>query len=313
MQAYTLYCYQLYASETFFRNPSLERNTLKGDTCSEEGEHLVLNIRPTGYLPKFSLRILLNFPTSNAASESAAILSFTSHPSARVLASGAPARDGPPRSALYLPRRELPPVMSHVDPPEFWETQYRQGTIGWDLGGATPAFVQLLASSEGPVPGRMLVPGCGRGYDAVHFALAGFEVTGVDHAPGAVAAARGLAATAGAAVTFIEADLFSLPARFPERFDYVLEYTCFCAINPARRPEYVEVISDVLRPGGEVLALFFPVLPLGYAPDGPPFAVSVEEIRILFDDRFEIVRLAPTPYTVTPRRGRELLGRLRRR
>ncbi|MGH2453362.1 MAG: methyltransferase domain-containing protein [bacterium] len=203
--------------------------------------------------------------------------------------------------------------MTDVDRAEFWETQYRQGTAAWDLGGPTPSFVHLLAGPDAPAPGRMVVPGCGRGYDAVLFARAGFDVTGVDHAPSAVRAARALAAAEGAACTFLQADLFSLPGRFPAVFDYALEYTCFCAISPARRGEYVEVLAGVLRPGGEVLALFFPVLPPGYPPEGPPFAVSEEEIRALFGGLFEIIRLAPAPHSITPRRGRELLGRLRRR
>lgn len=203
--------------------------------------------------------------------------------------------------------------MKDVDRAEFWETQYRQGTTGWDLGGPTPAFAHLLAGPDAPPPGRMLVPGCGRGYDAVLFAREGFAVTGIDHAPSAVAAAAGLAAAEGVSCTFLQADLFSLPARFPEAFDDVLEYTCFCAINPARRADYVEAMADVLRPGGALLALFFPVLPRGYPPDGPPFAVSAEEIGDLFGTRFDVTHLAPSPHTIPPRRGRELLGRLRRR
>ncbi len=203
--------------------------------------------------------------------------------------------------------------MTDVDRAEFWETHYRQGTTAWDLDGPTPAFFQLLAGPDAPAPGRILVPGCGRGHDAVLFARAGFEVTAVDYAPSAVAAARTLAAAAGTSGTFLQADLFSLPGRFTEAFDYVLEYTCFCAINPLRRAEYVEAIAAVLRPSGEVLALFFPVLPPGYPPEGPPFAVSEEDIHAFFERRFEIRLLAPTPHTITPRRGRELLGRLRRR
>ena len=200
-----------------------------------------------------------------------------------------------------------------VDRAGFWETQYRQGTTGWDLGGPTPAFVHLLSGPDPPVPGAMLVPGCGRGYDAILFAQHGFQVVGVDHAPSAVEAATRLALEEGVSCTFLEADLFTLPARYFETFDYVLEYTCFCAINPDRRSEYVQVVTDVLRPGGELLALFFPVLPPGYAVEGPPFPVSAQEVRNLFEGRFDIDRLGPTPHTITPRQGRELLARFRRR
>lgn len=203
--------------------------------------------------------------------------------------------------------------MTDADRAEFWENLYRTADTGWDLGSPTPVFVHLLAGRDSPPPGTMLVPCCGRGYDAVLFARAGFAVTGVDHAPSALAAARALAAAEGTGATFLTDDLFSLPARFAGSFDYVLEYTCFCAIAPARRAEYVEVMSAVLRPGGEILALFFPVLPPGYGPEGPPYAVSEEELRTYFGGRFEITHLAASPHTISPRRGRELLGRLRRR
>jgi SAM-dependent methyltransferase len=203
--------------------------------------------------------------------------------------------------------------MTDVDRAEFWEKLYQTASTGWDLGGPTPVFGHVLAGPDPPLPGKMLVPGCGRGYDALLFARAGFEVTGVDHAFSAVTAARALAEAEGTAATFLQADLFSLPARFTGTFNYVLEYTCFCAIAPTRRAEYVEVMAGLLRPGGEILALFFPVLPPGYGREGPPFAVSEEELQAYFGGRFEITHLAASPHTISPRRGRELLGRLRRR
>lgn len=203
--------------------------------------------------------------------------------------------------------------MDHDDRPGFWEELYRLGATGWDLGGPTPAFVALLTGPDAPAPGRMVVPGCGRGYDAVLFAQHGFDVIGVDHAPSAVEAASRLAHETRVACAFLQEDLFTLPTRYPACFDYVLEYTCFCAINPNRRAEYVKVVADVLRPGGELLGLFFPVLPSDYLLAGPPFPASEQEIRDLFSARFTIERLAPTPHTIQPRQGRELLARFRRR
>lgn len=220
-------------------------------------------------------------------------------------------------------------AVTHVDLVSYWEDAYQQGSTGWDLGGPTPAFVQFLKAPDAPVPGGMLVPGCGRGYDAILFAQHGFEVIGVDIALSAVAAARQLARGKRVRCTFLQEDLFTLPARYRLAFDYVLEYTCFCAINPARRREYVQAMAAVLRPAGELIGLFFPVLPAlsivegpgGYVLDGPvlspvegpPFPMSEQEIRDLFSPHFDIKHLASTPHTVKPRQGRELLARFRRR
>jgi SAM-dependent methyltransferase len=193
-----------------------------------------------------------------------------------------------------------------VSQPAFWEVAYQQGRCGWDLGGPAPAFLDLLMGDEAPAPGPLLVPGCGQGHDALLFARYGFAVTGVDFAPSAVAAATARAAQAGLPTTFVEADLFSLGQRWPGTFAYVAEHTCFCAIDPARRAEYVRVVHDLLRPGGELLAIFSVHTRGG----GPPFATTADEVRALFSPRFTIRSLAPTTSSAPPRQGQELFGRL---
>jgi SAM-dependent methyltransferase len=195
-----------------------------------------------------------------------------------------------------------------INQPDFWEAAYQEGRYGWDLGQAAPPFFDLLAG-DAPPPGRLLVLGCGRGHDALLFARFGFTVTGVDFAPSAVAAATAAAREAGLAADFVEADLFTLGERWPGRFDYVLEHTCFCAIDPARRPDYVRVVHAVLRPGGELIALFY----AHGRPGGPPYSTSEAEIRALFEPHFAISTLAPAANSVPHRQGQEMFGRCRRR
>ncbi len=69
-----------------------------------------------------------------------------------------------------------------VNLPEKWETDYEHGTDGWDLGGSAPVFERLVSSGR-LQPGRMIVPGAGRGHDAREFSRHGFQVTAVDFAP----------------------------------------------------------------------------------------------------------------------------------
>jgi methyl halide transferase len=203
----------------------------------------------------------------------------------------------------------VPPDQPSISRPDFWEGTYQQGQTGWDLGQAAPPFVGLLTGDDAPPPGRLLVPGCGRGHDALLFARFDFDVTGVDFAPSAVKAATVAARAAGLPATFVEADLFTLGRRWPGRFDYVAEHTCFCAIDPARRPEYVEVVRDVLRPGGELIAIFF----AHGRPGGPPYTTDEAEVRALFEPSFDILGLAPATNSVPRRLGQEIVGRLRRR
>jgi len=95
----------------------------------------------------------------------------------------------------------------------------------------------------------------GAGVPAINVAETkdGFEVTAVDFAADAVAAMTQLA-DAQAPVQAVQADIFVLPPAFDHQFDTLLEYTCFCAIDPARRGEYVDVAERVLKPGGTYVA-----------------------------------------------------------
>lgn len=197
---------------------------------------------------------------------------------------------------------------TNVSDASFWEERYRVGQSGWDLGRPAPPFEALLAASDRPTPGRLAVVGCGRGNDALLFARHGFAVTGFDFAPSAIEAARAAAGRAGVRGAFVQTDLFTLPATYAGQFDYVLEHTCFCAIDPARRLEYVDVVRDLLRPGGELIALFFAHDRSG----GPPFTTDVAEVRRLFSGAFTIDRLEPAANSVESRRGQELFGRFRR-
>jgi SAM-dependent methyltransferase len=136
-----------------------------------------------------------------------------------------------------------------------WEADYARQTDGWDLGGPTPVFEHLLSTRQLP-PGRMIVLGAGRGHDARLFARHGFQVTAVDFASQAVQEMHRLADPA-APVEILQQDIFTLPETLVHSFDYVLEYTCFCAIDPARRAEYADLVTRLLKPNGLYIDLAF--------------------------------------------------------
>ena len=148
----------------------------------------------------------------------------------------------------------------------------------------------------------VLVPGCGRGHDARFLAARGYEVVGVDFAEAAVREARVLARRDGLGVTFEQRDLFTLGADHAGAFDGVWEYTCFCANDPARRDDYVQTIATVLRPGGWLLACFYPLLALTA---GPPFPVTRMEVRRRLAPCFTIEREFAPPRSASGREGRE--------
>jgi SAM-dependent methyltransferase len=160
-----------------------------------------------------------------------------------------------------------------------------------------------------PAPARVAVPGAGRGHDARLLARRGYRVTAFDFAEAAVAEARRLAAAEAVELAVEPRDVFTLPHDHAGAFDGVWEYTCFCAIDPARRDEYASVLHAILRPGGLLLACFFP---LRDGTDGPPFPVSREEIERVLAGRFTVLEAGPPPRSVERRHGLEWLVRARR-
>ena len=201
---------------------------------------------------------------------------------------------------------------SRVSAAGFWEGLYAEKQDGWELGEAAPALQACLASGRSFTPGaRVAVPGCGRGHDARLLARHGFAVMGFDFAEAAVTEARELASRERFAAAFEQRDVFTLAADYAGGFDGVWEYTCFCAIDPDRRTEYIRTLHDILRPGGTLLGCFYPLLKDGM--DGPPFPVSREGIEAALGPFFEISEAGPPPASPDRRRGLEWLVRAERR
>lgn len=192
-----------------------------------------------------------------------------------------------------------------------WDQRYAEGNIPWDLQGPTPEFVRLVEEKRLPAKGIALVPGGGQGHDAILLAQAGFEVDLVDFSPRAITAALELAHKSNTRLFAYLHDFFALPTLpyHRGRYDLLLEYTFFCAIDPALRPAYVKAVAALLKPGGRLVGLFFP---LATDKEGPPFLVSREEVEALFRPYFELTIESPQR-SVKPRAGREFLGIFQRK
>jgi len=144
-----------------------------------------------------------------------------------------------------------------------------------------------------------------RPWPRVRFLAArGYDVVGFDFSPAAITAARSLAKQDRVDVTFEQRDIFTLGRDYAHAFDGVWEYTCFCAIDPARRDAYVRTIATILKPGGWLLACFFPMRRVAA---GPPFPVSEAEVRRRLGPRFRLERAQPPLRSAHRRQGREWL------
>lgn len=186
-----------------------------------------------------------------------------------------------------------------------WNEKYQSGGDRWDLGYAAPPFVNLLQSSELLKPGRIAVLGCGAGHDALLFAEAGFEVVGFDFAGTAID--RATVAAQGrnlSNIQFLQQDIFNLDPKFDNHFDYLLEHTCFCAIDPLLRSDYVKVVKRLLCPKGILIGLFYTHNRIG----GPPFGVKPKEVVEYLTTDFQVISFEQAADSIDRRKNEEHLG-----
>ena len=193
-----------------------------------------------------------------------------------------------------------------LDDARAWEERYVRGHTPWDLRRPPPALLELLEKLiEESL--EVLIPGAGAGSDAVAWAAAGHEVTALDHAPSALRICTARSREAGVRVRVVMADVLHLPPELENGFDAVWEQTCFCALDPARRHDYVCAMSRALRPGGTFYGLFWQ----HGAGGGPPYDMTEACVRAVFEPMFEILSFEPA--VSLPERGNEFLARMRRK
>lgn len=169
--------------------------------------------------------------------------------------------------------------------PKDWNHAYSEGNTPWDKGYASPPLHAFLKTSR--LEGKVLVPGCGAGYDVRLLAEQGASVLGLDIAPLALEKAQSFPVANNE--NYVQANFLDLPKSYTEQFDAVVEHTCLCALDPADRKAYTQSVRQVLKPSGTYLAIFFRKVS-SYDDQHPPHPISSNEIESLFAKNFEILR-----------------------
>ena len=186
---------------------------------------------------------------------------------------------------------------------EYWEQSYKSGDMAWDLGGPTPIFDDWIESQTDSL--SVCILGAGNGWDAINFADKGHNVTAVDFAKSAIHNMHKSACERGLKLNLINSDIFDLNNLFSHSFDIVLEYTCYCAISPHRRLEYVKMVNKILKPNGKLVAILFPV-DKDVNDHGPPFGVDLNSTITLFSKYFTLDTKEIHELSIDQRRGREV-------
>ena len=163
--------------------------------------------------------------------------------------------------------------------PEFWEKRFGEGFTPWDAGRVPAALEQFLRTE--PRGQRVLIPGCGSGYEVRAFADAGFEVLAIDFAPAAVEQAHRILGPLSELVRL--GDFFKLDPK--GRFDLVYERAFLCALPRRLWPDYAPRVAELLHPAGRLAGFFY----FDDAERGPPFGLKAGELEALLGERFDRV------------------------
>jgi len=191
-----------------------------------------------------------------------------------------------------------------------WDNMYETNNDKWDIGITNPAFIE----SEKLIKrhSKILVPGCGRGHDAIYLASKNHSVTALDFSKCATSHISKALINDSININIYNQDFFTFDNRSNINYDYIFEYTFFCAIEPTRRLEYVKKCYNLLQPKGKMIAVFLPIV-INETDDSPPFKVTPDEIRLLFSDLFKINILTKNINSIPQRKGNEFYVEMSKR
>jgi thiopurine S-methyltransferase len=176
--------------------------------------------------------------------------------------------------------------------PEFWESRWRAGQIGFHEG-APNAFLQAHAAVLGAAR-RVLVPLCGKTEDLAFLAARGHAVVGVELVEDAaraffsehgltpaVTARGGFTTYAHGGITIVVGDFFATTSEILGPVDALYDRAALIALPEALRVRYAAHLRALLPRGadGLVVTVEYPQ----EAMSGPPFSVPEAEVRRLFD------------------------------
>ncbi|AIB35628.1 MULTISPECIES: thiopurine S-methyltransferase [Pseudomonas] len=186
--------------------------------------------------------------------------------------------------------------------PEFWQERWARNQIGFHLPEVNP-YLQRHWSQLALVEGaRVLVPLCGKSLDLMWLASHGLRVMGVELSEQAVEAffsEQNLVPriTRRDAFTVYQTDLievwcgdfFALDAEALAGCTALYDRAALIALPPLMRAQYAEHLSRLLPSGCQGL-----LITLDYDQSqkaGPPFAVTDDEVKVLFGSDWTVKTL----------------------
>jgi SAM-dependent methyltransferase len=182
------------------------------------------------------------------------------------------------------------------------ETIYSEtppAAIRWNIESPPEALVSLVETGQ-VQPCKTIDMGCGAGNYAIYLASVGFDVTGVDISPSAVALAEANANKKGVACRFVVADVLGGLSEVGDTFDFAYDWSLLHHVFPEDRKQYIETVHRLLVPGGKYLSVCFSEKDTGFGGPGQFRTTSIgttlyfsseDELRSLFEPYFQVTTL----------------------
>ncbi|MCT4580199.1 MAG: TPMT family class I SAM-dependent methyltransferase [Flavobacteriales bacterium] len=179
---------------------------------------------------------------------------------------------------------------------EYWNNRYIDKTHRWDIGYPAPAITNYFDQIEDKEI-RILIPGCGSAYEGEYLFNKGFKnITLLDLAE---ETKKSFLNRVPEFKNFHVGGFF----EYKGEFDYIIEQTFFCALNPSLRNDYVMKVKELLGEKGKLVGLMFHD---ELYKEHPPFGGYKEDYLKLFTPHFSSVEMEITQESIKERLGREL-------
>ncbi|MBP9707809.1 MAG: methyltransferase domain-containing protein [Oligoflexales bacterium] len=173
---------------------------------------------------------------------------------------------------------------------ELWKKFWDEGSTPWNLGRAHP-FLKLIVEKVENISAKninessILVPGCGHAHDGAALAEMGAKTVAFDVVGTAINQAKALYGHRENLQLLVE-DALNLPNSWNESFSAVFDRAMLCALAPKDRSVYLKSCYNALQDGG---IFFGPLFSEVQVLQGPPFALTLEQLLELFSENFSLL------------------------
>lgn len=184
---------------------------------------------------------------------------------------------------------------------DFWHNRWENNLTGFHLDEVNPHLKENWSVLSLPAGSRIFAPLCGKSLDLIWLAEQGHQVVGIELSHLAVEAffsenqlkverhqVGGLELWQSEKISLFCGDFFELTAETLGQVDAVYDRASLIALPPAMRQDYAAKMAELAQSAPKLLVT------LEYEQskmDGPPFSVSEDEVRALYQAKYQVNQL----------------------